>query len=320
MNDTTTIVTDNTDTTTGDNLDTVGKFLVALESNSDTPFLITRDDTSEECYFDEYEEQARMVAELAERQGVFDLGEKKLPIVSRRKYFSVGAGICKKSNNIKSICLQFIYPDNTYSDLFEFSQTAFIKAGRKNFALSDKASAKIVNQFDDLMVSNICSNLARYISREDSVAVLRDTFDVYENLESIVNEPSITEVYSRIVAYIYRNKGDFHMLPYALDGKTYRIETLQFDRMMKNLDYDNPKKILKLLKKHNMLHLPPSSVGYQAKVKTCDGSINCYCIKKLCADYERPVQALLPDKNDIVSEVMQDKPTSKAKGIEVLDF
>lgn len=297
-------------------LDELGEHLAEGMEKYSTFQVISRDDREEECAFDEFEETARKLVDIAEKQGVFNLGEKKLPVVSTQKFFSIGAGIRKNKNNTKSICMQFVYTDNTHSELFEFPQTKFINAGRKQFNQKDKSTANIIRAFDDMLVSNVRSNLARYLSNSDCVAVMKDIFNKYEDMESINTEPSIAEVYSRIVAYIYRNKANFHMFPYALDGSTYRIEKCQFERMLEDLSYEKPNEILKLLKQHNMLHLPSSAVGYQAKVKVEGASINLYCIKKLYISEKTVENAIIPDKSDVIVEKVESTTKKSNRPIE----
>lgn len=102
----------------------------------------------------------------------------------------------------------------------------------------------------------------------------------------------INQVYGAIYSFIEENAGNWHRYPYLKRKSCYALLREDMEEIALTLN-TKVKELLIILKRNNLLHLQPSSIGYQSEV---NGVGSCYCIKILAENrYEVEKEDINPD-------------------------
>lgn len=176
--------------------------------------------------------------------------------------------------------LIFVYPDGSVSEDVEIKMYELLEIAGGNYGdncesidKSDIAEAK-------KLIKKIAGRVLSYWTGDIGIRIKDLLRILVENLSTLQvdrgNELDIDKVYAAIFKYVEKVSG-YPSKCYVKRKSVYALQREDMEEVANSLGA-KINEIVNIVKRHNLLHLQPSSIGYQCEVKDVG---SCYCIKVL---------------------------------------
>lgn len=216
--------------------------------------------------------------ELIKKKGAFIPLENMTLIAKGTEGTHVFARRIAKGGGLGDPALTFLYPDGSISEDISISMFELYEIAAGNFGVNcaDKDQDQIKSA--KRLIKKFGSQVMSYWSSDLNLRAVELIEILLKNLGHLKvdnrNELDISKIYLTIYKYIQKVEGYPHK-GYIKRKSVYALMPEDMEEIATTL-LISVKELVVTLKKYNVLHLQPSSVGYQCEVK---GVGSCYCIK-----------------------------------------